>query len=76
MGQRAIFRSDSLYVVSVAGLMESASRIEPTSSGGFGNAALFDGTESIVRGTGLELGYLSYPADAPVPTTRRLIRIN
>lgn len=74
VAERALFRSDSVYVLNFPDRTESARVVVPT-AGGFGNATLFDGATFTVRGDVLELTYLSYPADAPVQTSRRFVRV-
>jgi hypothetical protein len=71
---RAFFQSDSVYILNVPDQIETARRVEPT-VGGFGNTTLFDEAEFDVRGNRLVLRYLSYPADAPVPTLRQFTRV-
>ncbi len=73
VGQRARFRSDSLYIANSVDKVESARRIT-SANDGFGSATLFDQAEYVVAGDSLHLSYFSYPADAPVRTSLRLIR--
>lgn len=73
-GTRLVFQSDSVYTSNSSNPMEVAEKAVAERGFGWG-AALFDQGTYAVENDVLAVSYVSYPNDAPAPTSIRFVRV-